>query len=105
MKTEKVGCSQRVFNNYHEYPCARKGAVEENGRWWCKQHAPSNVQKQLVKQQRQYEASRLRGAVKCLEAGWKVVSPFVTGADAERVAAAVQAEVLRLRAEAEALEK
>lgn len=23
--------------------CARRGVVEEDGRWWCRQHAPSHV--------------------------------------------------------------
>lgn len=33
----KPGCSAR--------PCSRNGAVEEDGKWWCKQHVPSTVQR------------------------------------------------------------
>ncbi len=27
----------------HHYRCSRNGKLEENGKWWCKQHAPSSV--------------------------------------------------------------
>ena len=37
-------CSKRVYaGSYSGHQCQRRGSVEENGSWWCKQHAPSLV--------------------------------------------------------------
>lgn len=41
--TEQHGCAQRVYKGaWHDGPCARKGVVEINGKWYCKQHAVLN---------------------------------------------------------------
>lgn len=37
------GCGATVYDGYLSYPCSRNGKHEENGRWWCTQHLPSNV--------------------------------------------------------------
>jgi hypothetical protein len=45
MNGEKKQCSARVWHNggVWKHPCQRYGVIEENGDWWCKQHAPSIV--------------------------------------------------------------
>jgi hypothetical protein len=38
-------CNGRVpaSNGFGTVPCSRAGVIEENGKWWCRQHAPSAV--------------------------------------------------------------
>lgn len=38
-----TGCAHMVHRNFHNYPCSRRGAVERDGRMWCKQHDPEAV--------------------------------------------------------------
>lgn len=38
---DKHGCSDNVWNGFHGYACSRTGKLNEDGKWWCKQHAPS----------------------------------------------------------------
>jgi hypothetical protein len=41
----KHGCAERIYSSrggWHD--CSRTGVVQENGRWWCRQHAPSAKQ-------------------------------------------------------------
>lgn len=38
---EKARCSERIWQSYHPHPCTRTAVVTEQGRGWCRQHAPS----------------------------------------------------------------
>ena len=37
------GCAQPFWQTYSGSACSRDGVVEEDGDWWCRQHAPSAV--------------------------------------------------------------
>lgn len=41
------------WSSYHR--CERKGKLEEEGKLWCKQHAPSTIVKRRVANQAHYE--------------------------------------------------
>ena len=56
--TSKVAhrCSATVYDPTgwgHNSSCSRNGKIEEDSKWWCKQHAPSSVKARI-------EASRVR---------------------------------------------
>ena len=36
-------CEKRMMRGFHSHRCSRRGVVEEKGRRWCRQHAPSAV--------------------------------------------------------------
>ena len=38
--------------------CRHKGTLLENGKWWCKQHAPSTINKRNQEQKARWDASR-----------------------------------------------
>lgn len=45
-KEDSIGrCSARVFHQYRYESCKRRGVIEEDGKMWCRQHAPSTVRK------------------------------------------------------------
>jgi hypothetical protein len=39
-------------------PCRANATVQENGKWWCKRHAPSNVAKRGKAKSEQWSARR-----------------------------------------------
>lgn len=43
--TDKHPCAGTVTEpgGWHDYSCTRSGTIEENGKWWCRQHAPSLI--------------------------------------------------------------
>lgn len=44
MKQYKHRCEKSLYHGgWHGVPCSREGVVQEKGKWWCKQHAPSAV--------------------------------------------------------------
>lgn len=46
MSETKRRCAKVMHGQYRGYGgsrCMRAGVVEEGGKWWCKQHAPSAV--------------------------------------------------------------
>lgn len=55
-------CSKRVFTgkrvDFGGYMCTRKATITEDGKRWCKQHAPSNVKAKGIAQQKKYERER-----------------------------------------------
>lgn len=51
-------CAGQVFGTYGDYPCSRRGALEEDGKWWCRTHAPSAVAARRAKSQAKYTAER-----------------------------------------------
>jgi hypothetical protein len=36
-------CSGRTGRGFHRYGCTKKGTLEHDGKWWCKQHHPPTV--------------------------------------------------------------
>lgn len=55
---EKHGCSEHVWSGFHGYPCSRSGKLNEDGKWWCKQHAPSAKAARSAKTSAKWEAER-----------------------------------------------
>ena len=55
-------CSKRVFTgsrvDFGGYMCRRKATVSEDGKRWCKQHAPSNVKARDIARQKKYDRER-----------------------------------------------
>lgn len=41
MKTNR--CAKQIFSGWHSHNCQRSGTIEEGGKMWCCQHAPSKV--------------------------------------------------------------
>jgi len=61
-------CSEQVSDHgrwVNYYPCKRKGIVEEDGKWWCKQHSPSDKKAKREARSAKYEKE---SAVR--RAGW-----------------------------------
>ena len=40
MSTESVWCSKKMWANFYSHRCSRKGVVEREGKFYCKQHDP-----------------------------------------------------------------
>ena len=47
---EKRKCSESVFRGYRYYPCSRLGRHEHDGKLYCKQHYPPDVEKRKAEQ-------------------------------------------------------
>ena len=77
------GCSAEVYDalRWGGFPCQRKGVVVENGKAWCKQHAPSAVVERKRKADERYEKRQKQA-----------MAPYA-------VIAALKAECERLKAE------
>ena len=50
------GCSKRVHEGSRSYACSRRGAVERDGKWYCRQHDPDSVQAQRAASDAAYRA-------------------------------------------------
>ena len=55
---EKHGCSERVWEDFHNYACSRSGKLNEDGKWWCKQHAPSTRAAKRAQSEAKWDAKR-----------------------------------------------
>jgi len=56
---EKHRCEATVFGGrVQSWQCARDGKLNEDGKWWCKQHAPSTQADKAAKWSAQFEAQR-----------------------------------------------
>lgn len=58
-------CSRKVtprdsgpFGWLHPKPCSRKGTVERNGHWYCRQHDPVKVAERRAELNHQYQEKR-----------------------------------------------
>lgn len=65
-------CSERIWQSFHPQPCSRRGVLTEDGRPWCRQHAPSTV------------AARRREMEQRVDARLKQIDREVTRRKAER---------------------
>jgi hypothetical protein len=47
---EKHNCAKGVYYGsiMKSFPCSRNGIIEEDGKWWRKQHAPSSVEARRI---------------------------------------------------------
>lgn len=51
-------CCARVFGDYRLYPCSRKGSVERDGKWYCKQHDPEAIRVKDAIRSTKYDRER-----------------------------------------------
>lgn len=42
-------CAGRVWQNHYYYPCSMSPSLNEDGKLWCKRHAPSTEKKKREK--------------------------------------------------------
>lgn len=61
-------CYDRVTHRGGYYGCNSNASVNEDGKWWCKRHAPSLVKAKQAKQARKWhEASERQNRIHELE--------------------------------------
>lgn len=58
MSTVKPRCSGTVYHGpwSHSNQCSRAGVLREDGKYWCKQHAPSLVAKKQAARSTKWDA-------------------------------------------------
>lgn len=58
--SEWKSCAQFVYrgNWARKFPCAKPASIEENGKWWCRQHAPSLVAERIEKRNAEWRRKR-----------------------------------------------
>lgn len=49
-------CSEKVFRDWHNYPCGSNATVERDGKWYCGRHDPVAVKARQEKAHAKYEA-------------------------------------------------
>lgn len=48
-------CSAKTYENHSFYPCSRKGKIERDGKWYCKQHDPVEVERRAKESELRYQ--------------------------------------------------
>ncbi len=48
-------CAERVWDGWHQHRCTRKGTVQEDGKGWCKQHAPALAKAKREERDRKWQ--------------------------------------------------
>lgn len=56
MKAEKHQCSEKVMRDYRLSLCSTNATLEEDGKWYCKKHAPSVIETKHADWQAKFEA-------------------------------------------------
>lgn len=59
MAKHEHSCAKRVFHPggiVYGSPCRRAGKYFEEGKWWCKPHLPSEVQKRREAREKRWDA-------------------------------------------------
>ena len=58
---EKHRCEEKVYNAsvFRSLQCSRNGKYQENGKWYCKQHLPSEVKKRRAAEKTRRDEERL----------------------------------------------
>lgn len=105
--TDYHDCSTRVYSgarwDFNGHHCLRRGTVEHNGKWYCKQHSPEAVKEREAAKNAAYDAERAReerikqGARKLaarLGAGTPHYSPFTHKYTGDLVLSAREVEIL-----------
>ena len=56
--TEHIGCAEQVYHTitFHFRPCSRRGVIEHEGRWYCRQHGPAAVGERRAKRRAEANA-------------------------------------------------
>ncbi len=54
--TNKPKCCEKVYRNYHYYPCGKPGKVERDGKWHCGVHDPVRLKAISDKTDAKYKA-------------------------------------------------
>jgi len=76
-------CSKESWKSSHATPCLRKATVTENGKPWCRQHAPSTVEaKRLVQTQRYDHKCKMAALEHKVLAVEREIIQYVTGTKA-----------------------
>lgn len=94
---EKHQCSASVYRS-HQFTggtCQRNGIVFENGKWWCKQHSPSEQKRKedelhakwKAQDEQRAQARERIAAMKQLTAGIPTAALLEPGARASLLAA------------------
>lgn len=95
-------CCENVFDGWHHHPCSRKGVIERDGKWYCKQHDPEAVKARRAasdaKWNREWAITRARGVL--MDAKTKL-----TAACIEREPAELRVELDAVRAAQSALDE
>ena len=47
-------CSKQIYANYSRHPCSRKGVVEREGKFYCKQHDPVRIKTREERRNRKW---------------------------------------------------
>ena len=72
-------CSERMTRGWTYGQCSRKGVVTEDGKLWCKQHAPSNVKARLEASNRRWkEKQNQRARARASVAWYHVIEKLKT---------------------------
>lgn len=48
-------CEGQVYSRMAYCQCSRNGTIKEDNKWWCKSHAPSEVDKRLKERSRKWQ--------------------------------------------------
>ena len=64
MNDEKLRCAKMLYRNWHTVRCRNSAKHNEDGKWWCNAHKPSNVAaKRKTRDVRWAYDARISGAV------------------------------------------
>ncbi len=82
-------CSDSVLQNYRTSPCSRKGTVERDGKWYCRQHDPvakkarddASYAKYKAESEKRAEYHHRAEMFTELVGALKALLPFVDGLD------------------------
>ena len=57
---EWKSCAGRVYRGawVTPFPCKKNATIEEGGKWWCKQHAPSLAAERIEKRNAEWRRKR-----------------------------------------------
>lgn len=55
---DDVRCSARIFSDFGNRQCSRRGKVQEGGKWYCHQHRPSAVKARCKASWERHDAKR-----------------------------------------------
>lgn len=57
MSAERHDCAERVYpsGGFTGHKCSRNGVLEEDGEWWCRQHAPSTKRRKADERRAKFQ--------------------------------------------------
>ena len=79
-------CGREVYDGRAgSFPCYRKGPIQEDGKFWCFQHAPSKVAERRAKANKRYDDKWKATAAAKLQAENKIWNDGIEAAAKEVV--------------------